>query len=598
MSTRACVGVLTVLLLARTVAAQTADNILLVINDSSPASLQLGEYYATKRSIASDHIVHIKTAVADLVARADYDAQIESPISEWLSRHGLQDRVLYIVLTKDVPLRIAGTEGRMGTMASVDSELTVLYRKLLGMDPVVIGQVSNPYFLDQKPLIEAKPFTRFVADTYLVTRLDGYSVDDVIGLIDRGSAPSRDGAIVLDQRASTGDAGGGDRWLAEAADRLRRAGHQNPVLLERTTALAAPSDPVLGYYSWGSNDPANRLRQFGLKFSNGAIGGMFLSTDGRTFTEPRATWLPGGGKASAGSGTQSLVGDLIRDGITGVAGHVAEPFLNATIRPQILFPAYLSGFNLAESFYLAMPFLSWQTVIVGDPLCAPFSRPALSTDELSRGVDSNTKLPGLFAERRLAVLTRNGLRREGLELALRAEVEARQGNAAEVEPLLRRAAELEPRLDSANLSLAEIYQAKGDHDAAIERYHRVLANDPRNVAALNNLAYALAMDKQSPKDGLPFAERAFRLAPIPLVADTLGWIHHLLGDNAAAAPLVERALTGAADNPDVLVHAAFVHADLNEMARATKELDAAEKLDPKLSQRADIKALRERLTAK
>lgn len=598
MSTRVFIGVLVALVLVRAAGAQTADNVLLVVNDSSPVSIQIGEYYAGKRGIAANHIVHIKTAAADAISRADFDAQIETPITEWLAKHGLQDRILYIVLTKGVPLRISGTEGRMGTTASVDSELTLLYRHLLGMDPVVIGQVANPYFLDQKPLVEAKPFTRFVAEIYLVTRLDGYSFEDVQGLIDRGLTPTREGAIVLDQRASVADVGGGDRWLAEAADRLRRAGHQNPVLLERTTALAALDNPVLGYYSWGSNDPANRLRQFGFKFSNGAIGGLYLSTDGRTFTEPRATWLPGGGKPSAGGGPQSLVADLIRDGITGVAGHVAEPFLNATIRPQILFPAYLSGFNLAESFYLAMPFLSWQTVVVGDPLCSPFARQALTTDEISKPVDANTKLPGLFAERRLAILGRGGLKREALELTLRAEVEAHEGNSSAVEPLLRKATDLEPRLDSANMNLAEIYQAKGDADAAIDRYNRVLASDPRNVAALNNLAYALAMDKQSPKDALPFAERAFRLAPIPLVADTLGWIHHLLGDDAAAAPLVERALAGAADNPDVLLHAAFVHTELNEMARAAKELDAAEKLDPKLSQRADVKALRERLAAK
>jgi hypothetical protein len=44
------------------------------------------------------------------------------------------------------------------------------------------------------------------------------------------------------------------------------------------------------------------------------------------------------------------------------------------VRPQTLFPAYLSGFNLAESFYLSIPALSWQTVVIGDPLCRPFKQ--------------------------------------------------------------------------------------------------------------------------------------------------------------------------------------------------------------------------------
>jgi uncharacterized protein (TIGR03790 family) len=53
-----------------------------------------------------------------------------------------------------------------------------------------------------------------------------------------------------------------------------------------------------------------------------------------------------------------------------VAGHVDEPYLSFTPRPDLLLPAYFSGRNLAESFYLALPALSWQNVIIGDPLCS------------------------------------------------------------------------------------------------------------------------------------------------------------------------------------------------------------------------------------
>ena len=39
-----------------------------------------------------------------------------------------------------------------------------------------------------------------------------------------------------------------------------------------------------------------------------------------------------------------------------------------TPRPDLLLPAYYSGRNLAESFYLSIPALSWQNVVIGDPL--------------------------------------------------------------------------------------------------------------------------------------------------------------------------------------------------------------------------------------
>jgi uncharacterized protein (TIGR03790 family) len=585
--------VLTLALLPRPASGQSADNVLLVINSASPASVQIGEYYARRRDVKPDHIVRLSTSETDQIPRTEYEATIESPIGSWLSRHGLQDRVLYLVLTKGIPLRVAGTVGMSGTVASVDSELTVLYRKLVGLQPAVLGRIPNPYFLDQQDIQNAKPFSHADLDIYLVTRLDGYSVDDVMRLIDRGAAPSRDGKVVLDQRLSFSDVIA-DRWLEEAATRLRLLGYSDRVVLESTRALASSTEPALGYYSWGSNDRANRLRRFGIPFAAGAIAGMYVSTDGRTFSEPPGDWAPGGTTPTR-YGTQSLAADLIRDGVTGVAGHVAEPYLNATIRPQILFPAYFSGFNLAESFYLAMPFLSWQTVVVGDPLCAPFTRRAPFSTELAPKIDSATRLPALFSGRRMAVVSRGGLNKEAVQLFLRAEVELGEAQAKEGEASLVRAVELEPRFDAANLRLADLYRERNDADRAIERYRRVLENDSRNLVALNNLAYALAVDKQSPKEALTFAERAYQLAPIPLVADTLGWVYYLLGDLKSALPYAERALLGASDTIDVLVHAAFIHEAAGDSTRAAKEVEAAEKLGLQLSQRPDVRALRDRL---
>jgi uncharacterized protein (TIGR03790 family) len=579
-------------------AAQTADNLLLIINDPSPASVQVGEYYAQKRKVASDHIVHINTVVSDTVARAEYLRAVEAPIGTWLSSHGLQDRVLYLVLAKGVPLRIAGTGGLEGTVASVDSELTLLYQKLLGIQVPVAGRVVNPYFLGQRPIAEARSFTRFAADTYLVTRLDGFSVDDVRKLIDRSTAPSTEGSIVLDEKATSVDRGG-DSWLQEAADRLKQAGAGDRTTLETTRAIASVAGPVIGYYSWGSNDPANQRRHLDLQFVNGAIAGTFVSTDGRTFDEPPPDWKPsdpsGRGPGFGGS-FQSLTGDLVRDGITGVSGHVAEPYLDATIRPQILFPAYLAGFNLAESFYLGMPFLSWQTIIVGDPLCRPFPHRIVPDEELHKGLDPETELPALFAERRLAILSRGGLNLEALKLSLKADVQVSRGNQSEAEKLWARAADLEPRLTAAQLQLAMSLEARGAYEEAADRYRRAIAESPQNATALNNLAYLLAERVHMPKDALPIAQRASRISSDPNIADTLAWVYHLLGDDRSAAPLVERAAAGASESAEIRLHAAFIYTGIGALVRARQELDTAEKLDPQVTQRSDVKALRQELS--
>jgi len=87
-------------------------------------------------------------------------------------------------------------------------------------------------------------------------------------------------------------------------------------------------------------------------------------------------------------------------------------------------PGLRVGFQSGESFYLAMPYLSWQTVVVGDPLCAPF-RGARCSRPTSTRIDPATELPALFAadacrcwcsqprrkRRRLSCAPRRGRRR-------------------------------------------------------------------------------------------------------------------------------------------------------------------------------------------
>ncbi len=574
--------------------AQSADNLLLVINADSPASVEVGEYYAKIRHVTADHVVRLHAPATETIARADFERTIVLPISATLARQSLQDRVLYIVLTKGVPIRIAGTGGREGTASSVDSELCLLYRRFLGANLPVLGWVPNPYYLGARPQSEAKRFTRFASDLYLVTRLDGFTVEDVLALIDRAAGAVPQGKVVLDEKATLLDRGG-DEWLQQAADRLKQTAVADQVLLDTTRDVASTPDPVIGYYSWGSNDPAHVQRQSGLEFSPGAIGAMYVSTDGRTFTEPPATWKPSGpdGGPQFGGSFQSLAGDLIRDGLTGVAAHVNEPYLDATIRPQILFPAYVAGFNLAESFYLAMPYLSWQTVVIGDPLCAPFSKTPIAPPELDKGLDAETGLPALFAERRLAIAAAGGLKPEGVKLMLKLEAELASGNRANIETFLLRATELEPRLLVAQTQLAELYASRQDWDKAIDRYRRIVAVDDKNQIAMNNLAYFLAEYGHAAKEALPIAQRAYRLTPDPTVADTVGWIHHLLGDDNAAVPFINMAVAQLPQNADVLIHAATVHAAVHEGARARAELDAVEKLSLSDGQKAAVLALRQ-----
>ena len=56
------------------------------------------------------------------------------------------------------------------------------------------------------------------------------------------------------------------------------------------------------------------------------------------------------------------------------------------------------------------------------------------------------------------------------------------------------------------------------------------------------------------------------------MADTLAWVRHLLGDNRTAAPMLEQA-AASSGSVTIILHSAIVHTALNDVVRATRELD-------------------------
>ena len=573
------------------------QNILLVINTASPESVRVGEHYARRRTLPDDAILRLAAPTGDEISRDEYARTLKTPLIAWFARQTAHDRICCIVLTKGVPLRIAGTPGRNGTLASVDSELALLYRRMAGKAAPPQGFVPNPYFAGDTAVGEWRPFSHEAFDIFLVTRLDGYSVDDVLGLIDRGQAPSADGHVVLDMKAALQDRG--NQWLQQAADRLTQMGLGDRVVLDTTSTVVRDQQNLLGYYSWGSNDPGIQDRDLGNRFAPGALAGQFVSTDGRTFREPPPGWRLGRWPEKDthyAASPQSLAGDLVRQGVTGVSAQVAEPFFDATVRPEILFPAWFSGFTLAEAYYLAIPYLSWQTIVVGDPLATlPVQKPVARPGTLDPGLDPATEFPVWYSRRRMENLG-VVVKAEAARGWLLAESRRGRGDEAGSRKALEEATAADPRLTAGHLLLATDYERDGRHDEAIARYRAVLEHDARNVVALNNLAYAVAVRQKRPADALPHAERAAALAPASApILDTLAWVHHLLGHKQEAARAIAAALRLDPTNDENGWHGAAILAAGGEIDRARKLLADVLARAPALADREEIKQLQQQL---
>lgn len=354
---------LLLLLMAPALAAQTGANVLLVVNGNSEASRSVADYYRSRRSIPAPNVCTLTVTEDEEIPWAVYLKQIETPVGACLKKAGLTESVLYIVLTQGMPLKVAGNgSGMVREGASVDSELTLLYAKMKGTQFQRAGPVPNPLFMKRDA-----PFRHPQFPIYLVTRLAAYDVTEAKIMVDHSLEARNAGKFVLD--LSNGSDQDGNNWLRNAAIQLPAA----RVVVDETTNVLYNQHDVIGYASFGSNDPHRKQRWLHNEWLPGAIAIEFVSTSARTLKRPPDIWMYtnfGDTLRYWGGSPQGLTGDFLHEGATGAAGNAYEPFLQGCARPDYVFPAYFEGRNLAESFYIGLPYLSWQAIIFGDPLCS------------------------------------------------------------------------------------------------------------------------------------------------------------------------------------------------------------------------------------
>jgi len=125
-------------------------------------------------------------------------------------------------------------------------------------------------------------------------------------------------------------------------------------------------------------------------------------------------------------------------------------------------------------------------------------------------------------------------------------------------------------------SLANLHARAGRYAEAGKTYQTLLAQQPQDVGALNNLANVQL--KLGDKTALQTAEKAHTLAPAnALVIDTLGWAHHHFGEQDKALSLLRDARLREPSNPEIRYHLAKVLAQSGRPAEAREELREAMK---------------------
>lgn len=339
-----------------------------IVNTNSEASVEIANYFMAKRKIPAKNLIPVNVSSAEEISESEFN-ELLTQIENYLLENELDLALNYLVTTKGCPLKVLrNSQDSLNCNSSVESELMLLTAEnkvhigtCISMADLSSGSfVGNPYFN------ATTNFNREEFGSYLVTRLDGYDVQTVKSLIDR-SGPytyvNKDSVQFVFDRAPNFSGNPLDDAFTSTTTLLRLRGWK--VDLNNDSVYLTGKQNVLGYASWGSNDSyADSFTEHGrtyFSWANGSIAETHVSTSARSFT-------PG---TSYG---QSLIADLISEGVCGAKGYVYEPYVIAIAYSNILFNRYTTSttqgfpaYNLAESYFSASRMIGWMDVVIGDP---------------------------------------------------------------------------------------------------------------------------------------------------------------------------------------------------------------------------------------
>ena len=371
----------------------SGDEVLVVYNSRMPASGEVARHYARKRGVPESQLLGLPLPETGNLSRSEYSRGLEEPIRRHLSTKGLAEwvpdpappasgrrassgerlrltrsAIRYLLLCHGVPWYIPpenspAEDGRdlpaqlRRNDASVDHELALLPRP--GLHPA-IGVAPNPV-LGATNAARIHPTN----GVFMVTRLDGPTPEIARGLVDKAlEAESRGlwGHAYIDLRGLTqGEYLWGDRMITNAAVAAKRLGFETFVDNQPATlGVGYPLSQVALYIGWYDSGVTGPFYRASVEFMPGAF----------------AYHLHSFSAANLRSASENWVGPLLARGVTATMGCVAEPYLRFTPDQAVFLERWgYAGMTLGEAATASHPVLSWQTVVVGDPLYRPFARP-------------------------------------------------------------------------------------------------------------------------------------------------------------------------------------------------------------------------------
>ena len=233
--------------------------------------------------------------------------------------------------------------------SSVDSELSLL----------AVGNYNINSFVPNPLYRMDEPQQLILESVVRVSRLDGPSAKAVFGMIDGALEAERNGLIGRAYVDTKGPYPKWERWLKVTAEELKKKHFSTTQRDEKGTfSIGSRFDAPALYAGWYTSNLNGTFTLPGFRFAPGAVAMHIHSYSAQTLHSDSISWC----------------GPLLARGAAATVGAVFEPYLQFMHHPDLLFKGLAQGMTLGEAAYYSIPTLSWQNVLVGDPLYRPFQR--------------------------------------------------------------------------------------------------------------------------------------------------------------------------------------------------------------------------------
>jgi uncharacterized protein (TIGR03790 family) len=375
------------------------ENVALIVNEDSSASLTVAKQYIRLRQIPDCNVFYLSGKGLDrgTVSIDEFRKKILIPVFNGISQRGLASQIDYVIYSAGFPTAIDVQADLKGAAAAASLPKYITKK----------ASINGLTFLHKAVLAKDwRSYLSLQANSYAKAQGKGFRASYGWSPTGESVDPAVGRQYVLSTVLAVTSGRGNS--IDEVSNYLRSAAGADATHPEGTIYLMENSNVRSTTREWAFERTVTALAKPGLnvRIETGTLPQQRRDVMGAVIGAANFDWkasgsriLPGaicehltsfGGDMRAGA-SQTPLSEFLRYGAAGSSGTVTEPYaIQAKFPTAFLHVSYANGCSLAESFYQSVSG-PYQLLIVGDPLCQPWAHPP---NVLAAGIESGETLSG------------------------------------------------------------------------------------------------------------------------------------------------------------------------------------------------------------